>query len=111
MRRSAWLAPLLLALTLLVAPATASADVLDDLATDAVVLAADAEGAPLGPDPMPRDAEGNAGPHAGGLRGPGRPVHLGRVLPAARRCGHRSDRRRGLWYLLVVRPGKQQGAS
>jgi hypothetical protein len=100
------LAPLLLALVLLSAPAVASADVLE-VPSDAVVLAAEADGEPLGPDPQPRDQLDNPARSLAGYEDPELQFTwaasfillvvgvIGLVIGA------------GLWYLLVLRPEKQ----
>lgn len=119
MRRSAWLAPLVLASTLLIAPATASADARGEpapdavvlAAEDAVVLAAEADTAELGPDPQPREAEDNPARTLAGYEDPGVQftwaasfLLLGGAITGLIVGG-------ALWYLLVVRPGKQPDAS
>jgi hypothetical protein len=100
------LAPLLLALVLLSAPAAASADVLE-VPADALVLAAEADGEPLGPDPQPRDQLDNPARSLAGYEDPELQFTwaasfillvvgvIGLVIGA------------GLWYLLVMRPEKQ----
>jgi hypothetical protein len=100
------LAPLLLALVLLSAPAAASADVVE-VPADAVLLAAEADGEPLGPDPQPRDQLDNPARSLAGYEDPELQFTwaasfillvvgvIGLVIGA------------GLWYLLVMRPEKQ----
>lgn len=100
------LAPLLLALVLLSVPAAASADVLE-VPSDALVLAVEADGEPLGPDPQPRDQLDNPARSLAGYEDPELQFTwaasfillvvgvIGLVLGA------------GLWYLLVMRPEKQ----
>jgi hypothetical protein len=100
------LAPLLLALVLLSAPAAASADVLE-VPADALVLAAEADGEPLGPEPQPRDQLDNPARSLAGYEDPELQFTwaasfillvvgvIGLVIGA------------GLWYLLVMRPEKQ----
>lgn len=100
------LAPLLLALVLLSLPAAASADVLE-VPADAVVVAAAAEGEPLGPDPMPREELDNPARSLAGYEDPDLQFTwaasfillvvgvIGLVVGV------------GLWYLLVVRPAKR----
>lgn len=111
MRRLTWLAPAAVALTLAAAPATASADLVDDLAPDAVVLAADAETATLGPDPQPREDPNNQATLLGGYEDPDVQftwaasfLLLGGVVSAIVVGG-------SLWYLLVVRPTKRAATS
>jgi hypothetical protein len=100
------LAPLLLALVLLSAPAAASADVVE-VPADALVLAAEADGEPLGPEPQPRDQLDNPARSLAGYEDPELQFTwaasfillvvgvIGLVIGA------------GLWYLLVMRPEKQ----
>jgi hypothetical protein len=110
MRRLTWLAPLLLAVALLATPTAASADVaaVDE---DTVVLAAEADGEPLGPDPQPRDAEGNAARELAGYETPeiqftwaASFILLGAAVTGLVVGG-------GLWYLLVVRPNRESAGS
>jgi hypothetical protein len=103
------LAPLLLALVLLSAPAAASADVLE-VPADALVLAAEADGEPLGPDPQPRDQLDNPARSLAGYEDPELQFTwaasfillvvgvIGLVIGG------------GLWYLLVMRPEQQETA-
>jgi hypothetical protein len=100
------LAPLMLALVLFAAPSAASADVAQAPA-DALVLAAEA-GEPLGPDPAPRDELDNPARSLAGYEDPEVqftwaasflllvPAVMGLVIGV------------GLWYLLVVRPAKDE---
>jgi hypothetical protein len=103
------LAPLLLALLLLSVPTAASADVVE-VPADAVVLAAEADGEPLGPDPQPRDQLENPARSLAGYEDPELQFTwaasfillvlgvVGLVVGG------------GLWYLLIVRPEKQGAA-
>lgn len=106
MRRLIWLAPLLLALALLATPATAAAD------TGDLVLAAEAEdGEELGPTPQPLDDPDNPARSLAGYDDPEIPFHwaasfllLGLAVTGVVVGG-------ALWYLLVLRPSKLQGAG
>lgn len=103
------LAPLLLALALLTAPTAASADVAQAPA-DALVLAAEA-GEPLGPDPAPREDLDNPARSLAGYEDPEIQFTwaasfillvvgvIGLVIGL------------GMWYLLVVRPEKDEQAA
>ncbi len=106
------IAPLLLALvTLLIAPTAASADVAAVAdAPDEVVLAAAADGEPLGPDPKPRDELDNPARSLAGYEDPDLPFHWAAslILLVVGVVGLVVGI--GLWYLLVVRPEKHQAA-
>ena len=103
------LAPLLLALALLAAPTAAAADVAQ-VPADALVLAAEA-GEPLGPEPSPRDDLDNPARSLAGYEDPELQFTwaasfillvvgvIGLVIGL------------GLWYLLVVRPEKDEQAA
>lgn len=101
-------APLLLAL-LLTAPTAASADV-GDVAADAVVLAAEADGEPVGPDPQPRDQLDNPARSLAGYEDPELQFTWAAsfILLVLGVTGLVVGG--GLWYLLVVRPSKQEQA-
>jgi hypothetical protein len=103
------LAPLLLAMALLAVPTAASADI-TDVPADALVLAVE-EGEPLGPEPQPRDQLDNPARSLAGYEDPEVqftwaasflllvPLVIGLVVGA------------GLWYLLVMRPEKDEQAA
>lgn len=100
------LAPLLLALAVLAAPTAAAADVAQ-VPADAVILAAEA-GEPVGPEPMPRDELENPARSLAGYEDPGIQFTwaasfillivgvIGLVIGL------------GLWYLLVLRPEREE---
>jgi hypothetical protein len=104
------LAPLLLLLVLLAAPSAAAADV-TEVPEDALVLAVEADGEPLGPDPQPRDQLDNPARSLAGYEDPEIQFTwaasfillvvgvIGLVIGA------------GLWYLLVLRPEREQQAA
>jgi hypothetical protein len=104
------LAPLLLALVLLAAPTAAVADI-TEAPDDALVLAAEADGEPLGPDPQPRDQLDNPARSLAGYEDPEIQFTwaasfillvvgvTGLVIGA------------GLWYLLVLRPEREDQAA
>lgn len=104
------LAPLLLALVLLTAPTAAVADI-TEVPDDALVLAVEADGEPLGPDPQPRDQLDNPARSLAGYEDPEIQFTwaasfillvvgvVGLVIGA------------GLWYLLVLRPERQDQAA
>jgi hypothetical protein len=104
------LAPLLLLLVLLAAPSAAAADI-TEVPEDALVLAAEADGEPLGPDPQPRDQLDNPARSLAGYEDPEIQFTwaasfillvvgvIGLVIGA------------GLWYLLVLRPEREEQAA
>jgi hypothetical protein len=105
------LAPLLLGLLLLlVAPTTASADV-TDVPEDALVLAVEADGEPLGPDPMPRDELDNPARSLAGYEDPELQFTWAAslILLVAAVTGLVVGA--GLWYLLVLRPEREDQAA
>jgi hypothetical protein len=101
------LVPLLLALVLVSAPAAASAETVP---ADAVVLAAAAEGEPLGPDPAPRDQLDNPARSLAGYEDPELQFTWAAsfILLVAAVVGLVIGL--GLWYLLVLRPEKREAA-
>jgi hypothetical protein len=105
------LAPLLLGLLLLlVAPVAASADV-TDVPEDALVLAVEADGEPLGPDPMPRDELDNPARSLAGYEDPELQFTWAAslILLVAAVTGLVVGA--GLWYLLVLRPEREDQAA
>lgn len=104
------LAPLLLALVMLTAPTAAAADI-TEVPEDALVLAVEADGEPLGPDPQPRDQLDNPARSLAGYEDPEIQFTwaasfillvvgvVGLVIGA------------GLWYLLVLRPEREEQAA
>jgi hypothetical protein len=104
------LAPLLLALAVLLVPTGASADV-TEVTDDALVLAAEADGEPLGPDPAPRTDLENPARSLAGYEDPEIQFTWAAsfILLVVGVVGLVIGL--GLWYLLVLRPEKDEQAA